>query len=72
MGTDHMLVCLVDRILGLFDNNPDPIAVTASLVDWTAAFDRQDPTLAIQNFLKMGVRPSIISLIPAQLSGISN
>ena len=69
MGTEHMLVCLVDRILSLLDNNPDPTAVIAALVDWTAAFDRQDPTLAIQKFLKMGVRPS---LIPVLISYLSN
>ena len=50
-----MLVCLVNRILKLLDNNTDPTAVIAAMVDWTSAFDRQDPTLGIQNFLKINV-----------------
>ena len=46
-GTEHLLVNLMDRILMLIDQNPDKSAVIASLLDWSAAFDRQDPTLAI-------------------------
>ena len=63
MGTEHMLVCLVNRILKLLDNNTDPTAVIAAMVDWTSAFDRQDPTLGIQKFIRMGVRPSLISYL---------
>ena len=69
MGTEHMLVCLVNRILTLLDNNTKPTVVVAAMVDWTAAFDRQDPTLAIEKFLKMGVRPS---LIPVLISYLTN
>ena len=63
MGTEHMLVWLVNRILTLLDNNTDPTVVIAAMVDWASAFDRQDPTLGIKKFLKMGVRPSLIPVL---------
>ena len=66
-GTEHMLVCLVDRILKLLET-VDSAAVVASMVDWSAAFDRQDPTLAIQKFIKMGVRPSLVPILVSYLS----
>jgi hypothetical protein len=37
-------------------------------LDWTTAFDRQDPTLAIKKFIDMGVRPSLIPLLISYLS----
>ena len=46
MGTEHMLVCMVNRILSLLDNNTESSAVIAAMVDWASAFDRQDPTKA--------------------------
>ena len=63
MGTEHMLVCLVNRILTLLDNNTDPTVVIAAMVDWASSFHRQDPTLGIQKFLKMGVRTSLIPVV---------
>ena len=66
-GTEHMLVCLVDRILKLLET-VDSGVVVASMVDWSAAFDRQDPTLGIQKFIKMGVRPSLVPLLVSYLS----
>ena len=38
-------------------------AVIATLVDWSAAFDRQDPTLAIKSFQENGVRGSLIPIL---------
>ena len=38
------------------------------MVDWTSAFDRQDPTLGIQKFIKMGVRPSLIPVLISYLT----
>ena len=69
MGTEHLLVCLVDRILYLLDRHSDKSAVIAACVDWSAAFDRQDPTLAIKRFIEIGVRPSIIPILVSYLSG---
>ena len=65
-----MLVSLVNGILTLLDNNTDPTAVIAAMVDWSNAFDRQDPTQTIQKFLKMGVRPSLITVLISYLTEI--
>ena len=67
-STEHMVVNLMDRILRLLDNNNNQSAVIASLLDWSSAFDRQDPTLAIEQFLKMGVRPSLVPVLVSYLS----
>ena len=69
IGTEHMLVCLVDRVLFLLDRFPDKSAVIAASVDWSAAFDHQDPTLAIKRFIEIGVRPCIIPILISYLSG---
>ena len=66
-GTEHMMVLLVDRILKLLDSTTDPAAVVATMVDWSNAFDRQDPTLAIKKFIKLGVRRSLIPLLISYL-----
>ena len=63
-----MIVCLLDRILKLLDSHPDKAAVIAASLDWTMAFDRQDPTIAIQKFIELGVRPSLIPLLISYLS----
>ena len=68
-GTEHMIICLVDRILKLLDQNPDRSAVIATYLDWASAFDRQDPTIAIRKFIQLGVRPSLIPLLISYLSG---
>ena len=67
-GTEHMLVCLVDRVLSLLDKHTDQSAVIAAAVDWAAAFDRQDPTLAIKSFIEIGVRPALIPVLISYLS----
>ena len=68
MGTEHMIVCYINRILQLLDTYPDKSAVIAAFVDWANAFDRQDPTKAIIKFIKMGVRPSLIPLLASYLT----
>jgi hypothetical protein len=35
---------------------------------WSAAFDRQDPTLAVMKFIKLGARPSLIPLLASYLT----
>ena len=67
-STEHMMVKLMDKILRLLDNNNNCSAVIASLVDWASAFDRQDPTLAIEKFIKMGVRPALIPVLVSYLT----
>ena len=67
-GTEHMIVCLINRILYLLDRHPDKSAVIAAFIDWASAFDRQDPTLSIQKFISIGVRPSLIPILVSYLS----
>ena len=38
------------------------------MIDWSSAFDRQDPTLAIEKFIKMGVRPSLVPILASYLT----
>jgi hypothetical protein len=68
MGTEHMIVCLWDRMLQLLDSSTDRTAVIMTSLDWAAAFDRQDPTLAIKKFIQLGVRSSLIPLIASYLT----
>ena len=46
----------------------DQSAVIAASLDWSAAFDRQDPTLAIKKLIQIGVRSSLIPLLISYLS----
>ena len=68
IGTEHLIVCLLDRVLSLLDKHPDRSAVVMTSLDWAAAFDRQDPTLAVKKFIKLGVRPSLIPLLSSYLT----
>ena len=68
IGTEHMIVCLLDRVLRLLDRNNDRSAVIMVGLDWSSAFDRQDPTIAIQKFIQLGVRPSLIPLLASYLT----
>ena len=34
VGTEHMIVCLLDKILKLLDQQPDRSAVIAASMDW--------------------------------------
>ena len=61
-GCEHMLVLMVDRILGLLDK-PGMRAVVKASVDWASAFSRTDPTLTITRFIKMGLRPSLTNVL---------
>ena len=66
-GTEHLLVKFMDKILRLLDENTNQSAVIATMLDWASAFDRQDPTLAIKKFLKMGFRPELIPVLSSYL-----
>ena len=61
-GTEHMLVLMIDRILGLLDK-PGMRAVIKASVDWASAFSRTDPTKTITKFIKMGIRPSLTNVL---------
>ena len=62
MGTEHLLVAMMDRILGQLDK-PGMSAVIRAAADWAAAFDQTDPTKSITKFIKMGVRPSLVPIL---------
>ena len=62
VGTEHMMVMLVDRVLALLDQ-PGKTAVVMGAVDWMGAFDRQDPTKTAIKLLNMGLRPSLVPVI---------
>ena len=66
-GTEHMLVAFIDKVLKLLDTTEGHAAVIAAMVDWRAAFDRQDPTLAIQKFLNLGLRSSLVQVLVSYL-----
>ena len=69
IGPEHMVVAMVDRILRLLDNNSTRSAVIKTGVDWDSAFERGDPTITVQKFLAMGLRPSLVPLVSNYLSG---
>ena len=46
-----MIVFLLGRALKLLDKNTDRSAVVMVGLDWSSAFNSQDPTIAIQKFI---------------------
>ena len=66
-GTEHMLVKMLDKIITHLDNNQTSPAVIATMLDWSAAFDRQCPNIAIQKFSTIGVRASINQILASYL-----
>ena len=65
LSIQHYLVKMMNQILTILDTNNEheKYAVLAQLIDWSKAFDRQDPTLGIKAFIKNGVRPTLIPLL---------
>ena len=63
IGTEHMIVCMVDRILKLLDTPEGKALVTSSHYDWANAYDRQDPTKTVQKFILMGIRSALIPVL---------
>ena len=53
---------MVHQILTIFDSNneKEKYAVLSQLIDRSKAFDRQDPKMGIQSFIRNGVRPTLI------------
>ena len=45
MGTEHMIVCYINRILQLLDIYPDKSAVIAAFVDWMHLIGKTQPRL---------------------------
>ena len=65
MSIQHLLVKLVDRVLTALDENNQNEAYGAilQLVDWSQAFDRQCPKLAVKSFIDNGVRKPLIPIL---------
>ena len=61
ISIQHYLVNMVNRILTILDTNnqKEKYAVIAKLVDWSKAFDMQDPALGVKSFINK--RSSTIS-----------
>ena len=59
IGTEHLIVKLMDRVLSLLDK-PGMRAVIQASVDWASAFSRTDPTKTVTTIINMGVRYSIV------------
>ena len=68
LGSEHMVVAMVDRVLKLLDNNTTRSAVLKVGVDWDSAFERGDPTITVKKFLAMGLRPSLAPLVAYYLT----
>ena len=62
IGTEHLIIKLMDRVLSLLDK-PGMRAVVQASVDWASAFSRTDPTKTVTKMINMGVRPSIVSVL---------
>ena len=68
IGTEHLIVCLLDRVLKLLDKNSEKSAIILTSLDWKSAFDHQDPTLAVKKFIQLGVRPALIPVLSDYLT----
>ena len=62
MGTEHMIVCMIDGIKQLLDGT-EKSAVIAFGADWISAFDCQDPTIAVSKMVAIGIRSSLIPIL---------
>ena len=52
----------------LLDSAAGKAAVIAASCDWSEAFDRQDPTIVTSKFIKLNLRPSLVSLLISYMS----
>ena len=66
VGTEHLIIALVDKIKKALDN-PECDAAILSSYDWSGAFDRVDPTLAAIKLVKIGIRSSKIRITSTKI-----
>ena len=69
MGTEHMVVSLMDRVLGLLDDNNAKSAVLMASADWASAFEKGDPTKTTKKIISLGLRPSLVPLVISYMTG---
>ena len=62
VGTEHLLVKLIDRIKKLLDDPNTPVVILSSY-DWKGAFERIDPTEVALKMIKLGIRSSIVKVV---------
>ena len=65
LSITHYLIKMLNKILTLLDTNnqKERYAVISMFIDWSKAFDRQDPKLCIEAFIRNGVRPTLIPIL---------
>ena len=65
LSVQHYLINMINKILTSLDRNSqrEAMAVIAKYIDWSSAFDRQCPKLAMKSFIVNGVRPSLIPVL---------
>ena len=68
VGTEHLIIKFIDRVLKMLDSTRDKTAILAVSVDWTSAFDRIDHVTLSKKFINLGIRPSIIQILISYLS----
>ena len=68
IGTEHILVYFLDRILKMLDSPKGKSAVIAASCDWSEAFDRQDPFITTVKFIKLNLRPSLVTVLISYMS----
>ena len=69
MGTEHMVVALMDRVQKLLENNNMRSAVLMASADWRQAFDRGDPSKTTTKIIALGLRPSIVPILINFMTG---
>jgi hypothetical protein len=62
VGTEHLLITLIDRIKQALDK-PESLSMILSSYDWKGAFDRVDPTNVITKLILLGVRSSLVEVL---------
>ena len=62
VGTDNLMVSMIDRIRKVLDN-PGSVSAVLNSYDWSGAFDRLDPTKVAIKCVKIGIRSSVVSVL---------
>ena len=62
VGTEHLIVTLIDRISKLLEDPKNPVVILSSY-DWKGAFERIDPTLVAIKMINLGIRSSIVKVV---------
>ena len=71
LSIQHYLIEMMHKILSSVDNSckGEVAAVLCLFVDWKSAYSHQCHKLGIENFMRNGVRPSLIPLLTNYIQG---